>query len=85
MISKNKRNDIEIIAEMLSLAQEEVKKTYLMYQTNLSYSQLIYYMDFLLDKGFLEERNGGNNYRYIITDKGRMFLDSIEKVMVLAR
>ena len=70
---------------MLTLAFEETKKTYLMYQTNLSYNQLVCYMDFLLGKGFLEERNGGNNYHYVITDKGKIFLDSIEKVMVLAR
>ena len=82
MISKNKRSDIEIIAHMLTLAQEETKKTHLMYQTNLCYTQLVYYMDFLVNKGFLEIKNGGQSNHYLITEKGREFLGNIEKVIV---
>ena len=81
MLSKNKRNDIEIMAEMLTLAQEEVKKTHLMYKTNISYNQLMYYIGFLVDKGLIDEKDGGQNNIYLITEKGRVFLNDIEKLM----
>ena len=82
MISKNKRDEIEIIAQMLKFACTETKKTHLMYKTNLCYNQLVYYMDFLLEKGFLDVKNGSNNNLYFITDKGREFLENIQKVIV---
>ena len=81
MLSKNKRNDIEIMAEMLTLAQEEVKKTHLMYKTNISYNQLMYYIGFLVEKGLIDERDGGQSNIYLITDKGRVFLNDIEKLI----
>ena len=70
------------MAEMLTLAQKDIKKTHLMYQTNLCYSQLVWYTDFLLEKGFLDIKNGGQNNRYFITEKGKEFLYDIEKVIV---
>ena len=76
---------MEIIAQMLSLALEDTRKTRLMYQANLSYSQLIYYIDFLLDKEFLKMKNGVQGNRYCITDKGREFLESIDNVIIQAR
>ena len=85
MIYKNKRNDIEIMAQMLKLAQEEIIKTHLMYQTNLSYNQLVYYTDFLLKKGLMDVRNSFQNNRYFITEKGKEFLDNIEKIIVQVR
>jgi len=73
---------MEIIAQMLSLAQQETKKTRLMYQTNLCYNQLVYYMDFLLKKGFLDSKNNGKGNVYFITEKGKEFLENIDKVLV---
>ena len=67
---------------MLKLAQEEIKKTHLMYQTNLCYSQLVFYTDFLVEKGLIDVKNGGQNNRYFITEKGREFLDNVEKIIV---
>ena len=81
MLSKNKRNDIEILSEMLSLAQKGIKKTHLMYQTNVSYSQLVYYTDFLVEKGFIDIKNGGQNNIYRITEKGKNFLKDVENLM----
>ena len=76
---------MEIIAQMLSLAREETKKTRLMYQTNLCYSQLVHYMGFLVDKGFLDVKNGTKGKTYCISDKGTEFLDNIEKVIIQAK
>jgi predicted transcriptional regulator len=72
---------MEIIAQMLSLAREETKKTRLMYQTNLCYNQLVHYIDFLVDKGFLDIKNGTKGNRYCISDKGKEFLENVEKVI----
>ena len=81
MISKYKRNDIEIIAHMLRLAKEETKKTHLMYRTNLCYGQLVIYVDFLLEKGFLEKKNNGQGSLFCTTESGRDLLENIEKIM----
>ena len=66
---------------MLNLAQEERKKTHLMYQSNLCYDQLNYYMEFLLKKGFLEEKNKSQGSLYNITNKGKEFLKNIEIII----
>ena len=85
MISKNKRDDIEIMAQMLSLALKETKKTHIMYKTNLCYNQLVSYMDFLIEKGFLGVKKGGKGNLYLITDKGKEFLENIQNVIIQAR
>jgi len=52
-ISGKNRCELEIIAEMLSIAKNDVKKTRLLYQANLCYSNFIKYAEFLLEKEFL--------------------------------
>jgi predicted transcriptional regulator len=87
LIFKTKRSELEIVEEILSLAREETKKTWLMYHTNLCYSQFVFYLNFLLEKKFLEEHNGsisGTN-TYKITEKGKQFLESIITVLVQAK
>ena len=86
MIFKNKRSEIEIIDELLSTAKNEAKKTRLLYKTNLCYSHFIEYLDFLMEKEFINkngEMQKGNTY--LITEKGERFLDSIEDVIQLSR
>ena len=73
------------MAQMLKLAQEEIIKTHLMYQTNLSYNQLVYYTDFLVEKGLLDVNKSAPKNRYFITEKGKEFLDNIEKIIVQVR
>ena len=87
VIFQTKRNEIEILKEILSLAQKETKKTWLMYQTNLCYSQFVLYLNFLLEKNFLETHNGtpDGKVTYHITEKGLEFLSSIDKVLILAQ
>ncbi len=87
MIFETKRSELEIVEELLSLAREETKKTWLMYQTNLCYSQFVLYLNFLLEKKFLEAHNGTANgtSTYKITNKGKQFLDSIDTVLLQAK
>jgi len=86
MIFKNKRSEIEIINEILNTARNEAKKTCLLYKTNLCYNHFVEYLDFLIDKEFINkngEMEKGNTY--LITEKGEKFLDSIENVIHLSR
>lgn len=81
MIFGNKRGEIEIIAQMLFSVKNKIKKTHLLYNTNISYSNFIKYFDFLLEKGFIEEKDGNPGGKvYQITEKGQQLLDSINKL-----
>jgi len=55
MIFNNKRSESEIIFELLSSAQEDIKKTRLMYKVNMTYTQFTKYLDFLETKSDREK------------------------------
>jgi predicted transcriptional regulator len=46
------RSNIQIIADILRL--DQASKTPIMHSTNMSYSQLQKYLDFLTENGFME-------------------------------
>lgn len=75
----NRRSEMEIIATILDIAKQEVKKTKILYKANLSYVQLKNYVSFLLEKGLLE--NIGNMYS--TTKKGRLFLITWQNTLML--
>jgi len=86
----NRRSEIEIIGEILQLSRNGARKTEILYQGNLSYTQLQNYLAFLLDKDVLETKtiskpvkNGNNGISkiYETTDKGLAFLEDIDKVL----
>lgn len=82
----NRRSEIDIIGEILNLSRDGAKKTEILYQGNLSYTQLQKYLPFLLEKNILEEHivdNNGNACKlYRITDKGSYLLEDIRRVLV---
>ena len=82
----NRRSEMEIIAEILTLSMNGSKTTELLYQGNLSYTQLKNYLPYLLEKNILEEGyviNNGNTYRlYQVTEKGLNLLKDIKKILV---
>ncbi len=65
-----KRGQIEITADILELCAHERNKTCIMYKTNLSYAQLMNYLEFLTSRNLLKQ----NARCYITTDKGIRFL-----------
>ena len=69
-----RRNNIDISAELLSVAKGGAKKTHLVYKTNLNFVLLKKYLVRLTDNGLLESMNG----RFFTTDKGVRFLDQYE-------
>ncbi len=68
-----KRDRLEIIAQILHVAKKGIKKTHVMYQCNLSYSQTKDFIDSLMEIGLLRI---GNSYH--TTDKGMKFLRAYE-------
>ncbi|MFA5101969.1 MAG: winged helix-turn-helix domain-containing protein [Candidatus Thermoplasmatota archaeon] len=86
MIFKNRRNEFEIIHQLLSFSLKGIKKTRLMYQTNMSYSQFTEYLSCLLEKGFLEPRKGNPHGTYFFTtEKGKTFLESLAAALQQAK
>ena len=49
-----RRSDVEIIAEMLRIGERGAAKTKIMYNANMSYSQMKKYLRFLTNQGYLD-------------------------------
>jgi predicted transcriptional regulator len=82
----NRRSEIEIINEILNLSIKGVRKTEILYQGNMSYSQLKSYLPYLIDKNIVEEykvnNNGNSTTMYKTTHKGLELLESIRKILI---
>ena len=85
MFVNNRRSEMEIIREILSLSVDGAKKTQILYQTNLSYAQVQNYLSFLLDKKLLEKQEGNPFVFYGTTQRGKMLLKSIDAVIDFLR
>ena len=82
----NRRSELEIIEEILSLSQDGVRKTEILYQVNLSHLQLKKYLSVLQQKEMLMTKayrsNGSNGFlEYQTTPKGMKFLSDINKTL----
>lgn len=66
------RSRMDIVADMLHVAQDGAIKTRIMYKAFLSYPQLKEYLGLMTDGGLLDhsEEEG----KYYTTEKGRRFL-----------
>jgi predicted transcriptional regulator len=72
-----RRNETEIMAEILSLCRHPQKKTRIMYQTNLSWKIAKEYLETLLSKELLQVHH--SEIRYATTQKGLDFLEKWEQ------
>lgn len=77
---RHRRTSIEIIAEILSLGRDGAGKTSIMYNVNMSHTQLMKYMDFLVRRGFLQGTSSQGATKYRTTAKGRELLKSINRM-----
>lgn len=81
-----RRSEFEIIREILMLSRHGTKRTEILYQCNLSYTQLQKYLPFLIERDIMEEQhvknNGNSGKLYKITQKGLTFLEDIDRVLV---
>ncbi|MFC1914879.1 winged helix-turn-helix domain-containing protein [Chloroflexota bacterium] len=77
-----RRSNIEIIAEMLKVGENGAGKTKIMYNANLSYTQIQKYLGFLMGQGFIDKMEMGNpSVTYQITESGFRLLESINNLM----
>jgi len=79
---------MDIIANILSAANNGARKTHIMYRCNLSFKQLHVYLAFLKERRLLkcvpiktEEKN--NSLAYETTSKGRAFLQAYSSLRAL--
>ncbi len=77
-----RRSNIEIIAEMLKIGENGAGKTKIMYNANLSYTQIQKYLGYLTGHGFIDKLQIGNpSVTYQVTDSGSRLLKSINSVV----
>lgn len=69
--AQKRRERLEIISEILKIAQKGVLKTQIMYRVNLSFTQLKEYLSHLVRSGLLEGIVNEDRIRYVSTEKGR--------------
>ena len=82
MIFGTKRSESEILAQILFAAENDAKTTQLLYKANISYTHFIKYFDFLLEKQFIEAKEGNPIGKiYQTTGKGEDFLNNINSVL----
>ena len=78
----HRRSNIEVIADILRLGQ--AGKTEIMYSANMSYCQLQKYLDFLMERGFIDRVSSQNpTITYRTTRKGTSLLKRIDGVLAM--
>ncbi len=86
--SSSHRGRLDIIADILGASFGGVRKTYLMYRCNLSFKQLKYYLEFLLNKKLLQmvgDNKRSNPSLFKITGKGKKFLEAYKGLKSLMK
>jgi len=72
-----RRDKIAIMGDLLTIMQEPRRLTHILYKSNMSYVQLVKYLENLIDMGLAEKRQ--SPYRsYTITSNGKLFMDLIK-------
>ena len=82
MIAK-RRGKLEIIADILRSIQEKegkIKPTHLLYKSNLSHAKLKEYIDTLVKKEMIEEKEIKGRKIFFIKEQGHKFLLEFERI-----
>jgi predicted transcriptional regulator len=77
---KNNRGKIQIMGDILALANAGIKKTHIMYRANLSYEQVHLYLGELIEKRLVLQDVSPDGVIYRSTDKGREFLMYYQRI-----
>jgi len=83
--SSRRRDKLYIIAVILEIAKEGTLKTQVMYQANLSFTQLNAYLEFMLRTSLLDKIPKNNKETYRVTAKGTDFLQRYREIVELLR
>lgn len=71
-----RRNNLDIYADILKVANQGAKKTQIVYKANLNFNILKTHMNALMQRGFIEK----NAKHYFTTERGKDFVDSYQTV-----
>jgi len=75
-----RRDRLNIIAEIMEVATESKIKTKIMYMVNLSFSQLKEYLNYLTEMGFLRIRVENGKKFYETTAKGTRYIENYREM-----
>ena len=73
-MQRKKRSRFEIIHDVLMQCKNGAKRTWIMYGSNLSYDLTTNYLNELMKRGFIENRDG----LYYLTESGKKLLDLLD-------
>nr|CAH65785.1 putative transcriptional regulator [Sulfolobus neozealandicus] len=76
-IGRKKRTKYEILHDILSVCENGAKKTWIMYKANLSHELTNEYINELIEKGLIVQKDG----LYYLTDKGKQLLDLLREYL----
>ncbi|RLI97221.1 MAG: hypothetical protein DRO99_03275 [Candidatus Aenigmatarchaeota archaeon] len=82
-----RRSKMHILLDMLMTIERKggtAKPTHILYGANLSHKRLKDYLDFLMEKEFIEEVDVKGRQYYRITAKGSSFIREFEKIEELS-
>ena len=75
-----RRDRLNIIAEILDVATESKLKTHIMYMVNLSCSQVKEYISYLTERGFLRVLVENGKKLYETTTKGSRYIENYREM-----
>ncbi|MEK6983128.1 MAG: winged helix-turn-helix domain-containing protein [Nanoarchaeota archaeon] len=78
-----KRTRIDIIGDMLASILDKggkIKPTHLMYKSNLAHSQMVGYLNELVEKSLIRKVKKDKNEYIIITDKGCELVQKLREI-----
>ncbi len=82
------RTSIQVVADLLDVAaqsgQEGIKTTHLLAKANLPYSRLSKFIDNLTGAGLINKIEYDGKNTFVITPKGRQYLESYQKFSTIA-
>lgn len=76
----NRRDRLNIMAEIMEAAKGGELKTRIMYMVNLSFSQVNEYLSFLSNKGFLKINTKKGKKTYETTTKGILYIENYKEM-----
>ena len=72
-----RRDKVTIMGDLLDIMQEPRRLTHILYKSNMSYVQLVKYLDNLIEMGFAEKIREPHR-AYGITTNGKLFMDLVK-------
>lgn len=71
------RSKEAILRDLLSAATEKVNKTTIMYRANLSYSQMVEHLTYLIEREMIIKQDG----QYVASEKGRAYVNAYQRML----